>query len=267
MGGNMTNNLKIGIAGGGVVGRAIAAYYQNVKIYDKYAPRDSLEEVGAADFIFIAVPTPFNNGQDLTEMNDAVAKIVSSLKNPKDQIIIIKSTVLPGTTDDYQEKYPQVNFVFNPEFLTEKVAVGDFQSPDKQLVGYTAKTKDSASKVMDILPPAPYKKILQASVCEMAKYAINSFYSFKVIFANAIFDLCEKKEIDYNLVREGFSRDPRIIDSHFEVMHGGYRGYGGKCLKKDAFSLAWFAHQKNVDFRFIDEIIAINEKLIAKSHE
>lgn len=257
----MTNNPKFSVIGGGAVGKAVAAYYQDVKIYDKYKPRDPIEEVGAADYIFVAVPTPYQNGPDLTEMDDAIANVTNHLVKPEKQVVIIKSTVIPGTTDAYQKKYPQVNFIFNPEFLTESVAVEDFAKPDKQLVGFTNKTQSLADEVLRILPGAPYQKILPARVCEMTKYAINSYYAFKVIFGNAIYDLCEKLNLDYNLVREGLVADERIIDSHFDVFAGGYRGYGGKCLPKDVLTLGWLGKKHNVDLALIDQIISINDRL------
>lgn len=257
----MTADLKIGVIGGGAVGRAVAAYYGNVKIYDKYKPQDRIEDVAAADFIFVAVPTPYQDAPDLIEMDDAVINIVQHLPNPKEQVVIIKSTVIPGTTENYQKQYPQINFVFNPEFLTEKVAIEDFKKPDKQLVGFTEKTRELAQKVLEILPDAPYQKVLPARDAEMAKYAINAFYAFKVIFGNQIYDLCEVAGADYNLVRAGLAADPRIIDSHFDIFHSGYRGYDGKCLPKDIKTLTWLAKQKNVDLEFLEQIISINERL------
>ena len=65
----MTNN-KFSVIGGGAVGTAVESYYKDVKIYDKYHPHDSIAEVAAADYIFVAVPTPYNQGPDLTEMDD-----------------------------------------------------------------------------------------------------------------------------------------------------------------------------------------------------
>lgn len=271
----MTNNTSVGIVGGGAVGRAVAAYYQSAKIYDKYRSVDPIEEVSRAEYIFVAVPTPFipppsplyqggerrGGGQDLTEMDDAIATTVVHLKNPKEQVIVIKSTVIPGTTTRYQKKYPEVNFLFNPEFLTERTAKEDFAKPDKQLVGYTEKTRILAEKVLGILPRAPFERIMPAESCEMAKYAINAFYAFKVIFSNTIFDLCEKKQIDYNLVRDGFGRDPRIIDTHFDVMHGNYRGYGGKCLPKDVETLAWLGRENKTDLALVEQLIRINQRL------
>ena len=283
---NMTNNLKIGIVGGGAVGKAIAAFYHDVKIYDKYTPVDPIGVVADMDYIFVAVPTPFDEqvGKPvLAEMDDALATLSQNLKRPGEQIVIIKSTVPPGTTYPSQENFPSMNFIFNPELLTEKSAVEDFAHPDKQLVGFTGKTGEFADQVMAMLPRAPYEKTMHARAAEIAKYAVNSYYAFKVIFANTFYDLCQKVGADYHLVQEALVHDSRIIDSHFDVMHGGFRGYGGKCLPKDVktlswhaaelFSVAgglskdletlsWFAHKTSKSAKFIDVITALNEKLL-----
>ncbi len=261
----MTNNFSVGIVGGGAVGKAVAAHYGKVKVYDKYRDSNSIEEVSSSDYIFVAVPTPYNGTQDLTEMDDAVANIASHLVKPEKQVIIIKSTIIPGTTENYQTKYPHVNFIFSPEFLTEKTAIEDFARPDKQLVGYTEKTKNLAQAVLKILPQAPYQKIVPASVAEMAKYAINLYYAFKVIFANNIYDLCEKLGIEYDTVREGLGADSRVQkdNGHFDVLHAGYRGYAGKCLPKDAKTLVWLGKKLNLDLRFLEQVDKINERLLA----
>src|SRR3989344_4265648 len=167
MGENMTSKATFSIIGGGAVGKAIKNYYREVKVFDKYVPADPIQEAAAADYIFVAVPTPFNNGQDLTEMDDAIANVVNHLLNPDHQIIIIKSTVLPGTTENYQKKYPDARFVFNPEFLTEKTAAEDYAKPDKQIVGYTSTTAGIGEEALKILPDAPYKKLMPAVDAEM----------------------------------------------------------------------------------------------------
>ena len=74
----------------------------------------------------------------------------------------------------------------------------------------------------------------------------------------------EKLGVDYDQVREGLVNDKRIIDSHFDVTHGGYRGYGGKCLPKDVQTLAWFARQSQAPARLIETIIELNDKLKRK---
>lgn len=262
----MTNkDFTVSVVAGGTVGSAVAAYYSGVKIYDKYKEVDKIEEVAKADYIFVAPPTPYKDGLDLTEMDDAIAQLVKHLQHPERQVVILKSTILPGTTDSYQKKYPNVNFVFNPEFLTESVAIEDFAGPDKQIVGYTGKTEGVADQVLEILPPAPYSRVVPAKSAEMAKYAINSYYAFKVIFGNSLFDFAEKVGANYDKVREALVGDKRIIDSHFDVWHGGFRGYGGKCLPKDVSTLVWFGKNNGVDVRFLEQIEKINNQLIQEN--
>lgn len=261
----MTDKPRVGIIGGGAVGKAIAAYYPGARIYDKYHPARPIEEVAEADFIFVAVPTPFDDAKgepDLAEMDDALASLAKNLKRPSEQVIIIKSTVVPGTTYAYQEKFPALNLIFSPEFLTEKTAVYDFAHPDKQLVGITGKSGEFAEKTLKILPRAPYEKIMHARAAEMAKYAVNTCYAFKVIFGNSLYDLCRKVGADYDVVRDGLTHDKRIIDSHFDVFHGGFRGYGGKCLPKDVKTLAYLARKVGKPAKLIETIIALNEKLL-----
>lgn len=250
------HNYTIGIIGGGVVGQAVAAFFKTAKIYDKFKPLDKIEDVLKQDLIFICVPTPYENGFDRSYLEDAF----SHFKNFAEKIVVIKSTSLPGTTDYFQEQYPNLKVLFNPEFLTEKTAVYDFINPDKQLVGYTEKSQDVAQAVLEILPDAPYKKIMPAKAAELVKYAINSFYATKVIFGNLLYDIAESLGIDYADVKSAFVADKRIADSHFEVMHAGYRGFGGKCLPKDLKALRDFGEQQGVDASLLDVVDKLNQK-------
>jgi UDPglucose 6-dehydrogenase len=248
---------KVGVIGGGVVGQAINAYYKKVTIYDKHQPQDELAAVLDCDYIFIAVPTPYSNGFDLTEMNDSFSKL--SIVN--DKIIIIKSTVLPGTTDAYQFQYPQHQILFNPEFLTQDTAIDDFIHPDRQIIGYTAKSQDVAEEVLAMLPPAPYQKTMPAPAAELVKYMFNTFYATKVVFANQFYDLCQGLGIDYDLVKESFLSEKKNLFNHFEIWHKGYRGYSGKCLPKDLDSLVDLAEKNNIDLKLLKTVREINAKL------
>lgn len=248
---------QFGVIGGGVVGQAVKAYYKRVKIYDKHQPQDELAAVLECDYIFIAVPTPYNNGFDLTEMNDAF----THLAKVNDKIIIIKSTVLPGTTDNYQLQYPQHQILFNPEFLTQDTAIDDFIHPDRQIIGYTTQSQTLAEEVLAMLPPAPYQKIMPAPAAEMVKYMFNTFYATKVVFANQFYDLCQKLDVDYALVKEAFLTEKKNLFNHFEVWHKRYRGYGGKCLPKDLDSLVDLAEKNNIDLKLLKTVREINAKL------
>lgn len=254
---------KIGVIGGGMVGSAIKSYFPQALIYDKFKPQDSLEQVLQSDYIFIAVPTPYNGGFDLSIMDEAM----SYLSGAKDKVVIIKSTVIPGTTDNYQQKYPSLKILFNPEFLTEKTAVEDFKNPDRQIVGFTNNNEVVAKEVLALLPPASYQKTMPAKAAELVKYMFNTFYATKVVFANQFYDLCQKLGLDYELVKGAFLTEKKNLFNHFDVWHKGYRGYGSKCLPKDLNALVELGDKNGVDLQLLKTVRAINEQLIGKNQK
>lgn len=228
---NNQNQKKIGIVGVGMVGGALRKYFEKQGIrpllFDKSKNFGSLKEVNMADIIFICVPTPFNKEKQSFDLS----YIEESCNNISDnKTIIIKSTVPPGTTRKLQEKYPQHKFLFNPEFLTEITAEQDMNYPDRQIIGYTEQSYPIAKDIIQMLPLAPFERIIPSAEAEMVKYFGNNWFAVKVAFANQMYDLCQKMGINYDLVMESAAADKRIGRTHLEVRHRGYRGYGGKCL-------------------------------------
>lgn len=264
---------SIGIIGGGVVGGAVKNFFRGASVYDKYKQLDSIEEVGKSRFIFICVPTPYNGGFDLSILDEAIANTISHMTDPQNQLLVIKSTALPGTTQKYQDRYPEVNFAFNPEFLRDKTANEDFIKNNRQLVGYTTKTKDNplVTELLEILPHAPYRKIVSSGVAEMIKYAGNTFLALQVIFANQIYDICEALGVNYDDVKEAVKSDKRVGNSHWEIWHTeaslesnrneSYRGYGGKCFPKDINSLIAEGKALGVDMSLFEASRNLNLKL------
>lgn len=243
--------------GAGIVGQAVASFFNGAKLYDKYKSMDTLDEVLDKDIIFVCVPTPYQNGFDRSILEEVFAQIGA---DKKERIVVIKSTSAPGTTDYFQEMYPHLRVLFNPEFLTQKTAESDFRKPDKQLIGFTGRSRPLAESVLEILPDAPYKKIMPAPAAELVKYAINTFYAAKVVFGNMLYDLAVALQVDYGQVKEAFVSDQRITDSHFDVFAGGYRGYGGKCLPKDLLALVDFAKKRGVDIGLLEKVDEMNRK-------
>jgi UDPglucose 6-dehydrogenase len=247
--------LKTAIIGVGMVGSALARYLKNPILYDPPKGLGEIEDVNKCDVIFICVPTP---GEcDLTVMENVIKEITG------EKIIVIKSTVLPGTTDYFQKKYPYHKFLFNPEFLTEATADQDMKYPDRQIVGYTKESFTIAKDIMLMLPLAPFERIVPAKEAEMTKYYNNAWFATKVIFANQIYDICEKVGIDYDKVREMASADKRVGPSHLDVLHKGYRGFGGKCLPKDLDALLKFAKDNEVKVPLLEITKEINDTLRA----
>ena len=256
---------KIGIIGIGYVGGAVKNWFEKEKyplfLYDKYKKIGSLEEIDNSEIIFICVPTPFIEKSG--GYNDkAILESFKILKGSK--IVVIKSTILPGSTEKLQRKFPQHKIVFNPEFLRSKTAKEDFLNPKRQIIGYTQKSKGIARRILTLLPKAPYQKLIPAKEAETAKYFGNAFLASKVIFANQMYDLCQKLGIDYEKVKEAAGADKMIGKTHLEIFHKGYRGYGGKCLRKDIKSLIKFADEQGIDLKLHKTVEEINNKLMGK---
>ncbi|HXF50165.1 MAG TPA: hypothetical protein VNM43_00590, partial [Dehalococcoidia bacterium] len=238
----------VGVVGIGVVGGAVARWFERqgraVVVYDPPAGFPDPRPLGRAGVVFVCVPTPYGEqGYDDSMLERAVAAI------PEGRVVVIKSTVLPGTTERLQRRYPGQRFLFNPEFLRERSAEADFVAPDRQIVGYTERTRSAAADVLAMLPPAPYRRLMPATEAELVKYMTNTFLALKVVFANQFYDLCRRLGADYDLVREGAAADPRVGPSHLDVWDGGERGYGGKCLPKDTKALIDFAASLGVPMR------------------
>src|SRR3989344_3816744 len=255
--------FKIGIVGVGMVGGAMNRYFKSIGIfpylYDKYNELGLPEEINKADVIFVCVPTPYvkNGGFDLSAVKESL-KIIKGKK-----IIIIKSTVWPGTTEFLKEKYPQHKILFNPEFLSEATADEDMKRSDIQIIGYTKKSKVIAKKIMAILPKAPFARVVPSSEAEMIKYFHNVHGAVKVIFANQMYDLCRALNINYDIVKECAAASKHIMtDMYLNVWHGKYRGYGGSCFPKDIRALTQFGDKNGVDLALLKTAEKINNQLM-----
>ncbi|MBI2035459.1 MAG: SIS domain-containing protein [Candidatus Liptonbacteria bacterium] len=256
---------KIGIVGLGFVGGAVKNWFKrnsdkyDIYLYDKYKKIGSPEEINKANVIFVAVPTPFNeNGYD----DSAIRETLNIINNGK--TVVIKSTVLPGSIDSFQSQHPKKIILFNPEFLRAKTANKDFVKPDRQIIGFAGpKGKKIAPSILKILPKAPFARVVKAKEAEMIKYFGNAYLATRVVFANQIYDLCEKlKGVDYDVVKDCVVQDKRIGDSHFEIFHEGYRGYGGGCFPKDVRAILQLGKKMRVDLGLIGAAYEINNRLI-----
>ncbi|MEK7072975.1 MAG: hypothetical protein AAB974_00860 [Patescibacteria group bacterium] len=254
--------MSIGIMGTGMVGGATRRYFEKVGnvpfVYDSGKNEGSVADVNRADVIFICVPTPYDpakGGFDLSMVREAIGNISTG------KIVIIKSTIMPGSTLEIQKEFPQHKIMYNPEFLTEMTADQDMQFPDRQILGVTDKSFTVAADVMAILPLAPYERIMPATAAEMVKYYGNTWFSAKVVFANQMYDLCQKLGVEYDQVRDGVSADKRIGRTHLEIFHKGYRGYGGKCLPKDTRALIQLGDRVGSEMRLLKLVEELNNEL------
>ena len=235
--------MIIGIIGQGFVGGAVYHKFKNfynVLTFDLDESKCNSSEselIEKSEVIFVCLPTPMNtDGSCNTDIVESVIKKIND--NSKGKIVVIKSTIPPGTTNNLNSKYENVIVSFNPEFLTERNAIEDYENQNRIILGgprpATTKLKQVFSKVF---PKAEIIKT-DSTHAEMVKYLINTFLSVKVSFANEIYQLCNKLNIDYDKVVEYAIHDERLGNSHWSVPgHDGDFGFGGHCFPKDLLAL------------------------------
>lgn len=246
--------MKLGIIGQGFVGIAVKegmSTYYDVETFDiaKDSTCNSLSElVDKSDVIFVCLPTPMNSdGSCNTDIVEQVIREIDCLAF-RHQIVVIKSTVPPGTTNRLNKKNKNITVIFNPEFLTEANFVDDFKNQDRIIIGGSRPATTILRQVYSLVfPNIPIVKT-GAKTAEMVKYLINTFLATKVSFANEIKQICDKLDIDYDKVVEYAQYDERLGNSHWAVPGpDGKFGFGGSCFPKDVNALIDVAKQLSVE--------------------
>ena len=194
-----------------------------------------------------AVPTPMTEkGEfDISILNSTITKL------PAGKIVIIKSTIIPSSAEGLIESFPQQNLIFNPEFLTERTAVEDFQKPSRIVIG--GDSKASVGKVKDI-----YRKVFPSRLIEILetdaktacfiKYFSNCFFAAKVSLMNEFKQIAEKHNISWETAVDGLLLSGWVNPMHTQVPGpDGQLGFGGKCFPKDISAFIKYSETLGVD--------------------
>jgi UDPglucose 6-dehydrogenase len=244
---------KVGVIGNGFVGEAQAFAFSpttDLRIFDidKEKSTHTKEEVDESNFIFVCVPTPmYRDGSQDTTYIDRVFE--SAVAGP---IYIIKSTVLPGTTQNLQSKYPNLNIVFSPEFLTERTAKLDMLTQARIVLGGSSDNVEAVSKLFEQRFMNKHIIKTDATTAELIKYMNNTFFATKVSILNEFKQLSDAIGAEWEDAIYGFASDGRVGDSHLHVPGpDGKLGYGGTCFPKDVNALLTFAEKFNVNLNTI----------------
>lgn len=270
----MSNNqLVFGVIGNGFVGGATKEFEcsnNKLLVYDiipeKCVPLGlKLEDLQVCDFIFICVPTPMKHTGECNL--SIVENVINQLSNANiNTNIVIRSTVLPGTTNKY-------NCYFMPEFLTEKNYINDFINCKNWVIGCGNQeiNHDFLNKYKLLINNAynenkiKYNSIIPMlnTEAELTKYTRNCFLALKVSFFNEIHNICSLLNINYDNFIKGVVCDDRIGASHTQVPgHDGKFGYGGTCFPKDTNALNSFAkNELNMESLILSAAIKRNETI------
>lgn len=272
---------RIGFIGQGWIGKHYADDFE-ARGFDvvRYALEEpyvvNKEAVKECGIVFVAVPTPSTpDGFSYEHVRSALGNIAPG------STVIVKSTLLPGTTKRLQDEFPELFVMHSPEFLREANAAYDASNPDRNIIGIPEETSEfrtRAAHALEVLPHAPYQKIMSAFEAEMVKYAGNCFLYTKVVFINALYDLVMATGADWEQIRDAMIHDPRIGESHTQPVHvSGHdtmsagkevRGAGGHCFIKDFEAFRRFVQEEVGDetlHAMLSKMIDYNNQLLIKS--
>ena len=262
--------MNIGIIGNGFVGKATHVLNnENINMYcydinpELCVPKGlDLKDMNKCEIIFVSVPTPMN--KDGSVCLKIVESVINDLnKNNYKGFIVIRSTVLPGTSD-------RLNVYFMPEFLTEKNYLEDFKTNPLWIFGLLNTDRDESFKksIKKLFDYAFNSKCITSNKtefmlnkeAEMVKYFRNTFLSVKVSYCNEIYEYCKSKGIDYDRIRNIAASDKRIGLSHTQVPgHDGQFGFGGTCFPKDTNGLLFDMKKNNLNSYILEAAIERNE--------
>lgn len=265
-------NFSIGVIGHkGMVGGAVYKYFKEKTSHVTfgYSKSDTTDKEATlnADIIFVCVPTPFDWNTHAFE-GSIVESVLSEIADGA--IVVIKSTIPIGTTEALQRRYTELKLLFNPEFLSEATAYGDFVNPDRQFVGYTEDSYDVAMLVLNILPESPYGALMPSKEAELLKYINNLHGALAVIEANHYYDVCQKEGLNYDRVIQA-SHASKWVGvpmgrQYHNIWHKGFRGFGGTCFPKDINAWLQYTKEKGIDDRLMAIVRDINRDILASQN-
>ncbi|HVW71610.1 MAG TPA: hypothetical protein VHB93_00455 [Candidatus Paceibacterota bacterium] len=193
------------------------------------------DRVAECEMVFIGVPTPTTPaGFDDSIVRSAVGSTAPGT------IVVIKSTIVPGSARAIRDAYPDRLVMYSPEFLSEATAAYDAAHPIMNVVGITRDTAEdraAAARVLSILPDAPYTAICASDEAELIKYAHNGSAYTQIIFFNMMYDLAGAIGASWHTVAAALAADPLIPNRYSQPVHKTGRGAGGHCFIKDIAAL------------------------------
>lgn len=254
--------MKIGVIGRGTVGDAVyqglSGIGHRLSHYDINDAETSIQHVLPTEIVFVCVPTDSDSdGNCNTSVVESVIQQLHELNYTG--IVAIKSTVIPGTTDNMLKKYPTMKICCVPEFLRQKSAYSDF-ADDHDVLVIGTDDAEVASIVQQAHGILPHKVVVVSAIeSEVVKYFNNVHNALEIVFANAMHEMCTKIGANYQNVL-GAIRHRQNINPSYLRCSDTYRGYGGHCLPKD--SLAWrnLAEKLNVDVNIFNDIVEDNRR-------
>jgi UDPglucose 6-dehydrogenase len=251
--------MRTAIIGMGWVGKAMHQLFPDSVIYDHHIPANK-DEINKCDVSFICVPTPCPSKGKLDI--SAVEENVAWLETP---LIVIRSTVNPGTCDYLVRKYKK-RICMQPEYLGETPAHPLLDPRTRPFLVIGGEAMDRRFLINT------YTQVYNANItirqvtnyeAEVIKLTENRAIAFKVAQCQELYDVCQKAGIDYYTIRDAvYSDDPRF-NLWWTMIYPDKRGFDSKCIPKDIY--AWCAWAESVGFEpeITKKILEVNDALIS----
>ena len=227
---------SVGVVGLGTVGGALLQALETAGIhargYDPYLEVGVPESLSGCSPVFLCVPTP--SGPDGELDTSAVWKAVRDVEADLDDgtIVVVKSTVPPGTSDAMSADFPRFEFASVPEFLVATRPLETLTNPDRVVIGArSAEAFRAIREVMVSVAPTAPVLLMTPKQAELAKLSANAMLAAKVSMANELALICERFGVDWASIQAAVGLDRRIGLDHLTV--SAERGFGGGCLPKD----------------------------------
>ncbi|MGW7431587.1 UDP-glucose dehydrogenase family protein [Streptomyces sp. NPDC054861] len=208
------------------------------------------------DAVLICVGTP-PAADGSANLSQVLAAIDEAAELAGDPLVVLKSSVPPGTSDMLLAEYPELRqrFVCNPEFLNQGSALDDWHAPARIVAGGLDPTALERLRDLYAAVSCPWVTTTPAGA-EMIKYASNAFLATKISFANELARLCTGPDLNIDHVIQGVGLDPRI--GHALLQPG--TGYGDSCLPTDTTALARWAAERGIATPILDATVRTNEQ-------
>lgn len=248
--------MKVKIYGYGWVGKAMKVLFPDAEIHD---PAQNLTSDVVCDVAFVCVPTPnpFRGELDSCIVEDVV-------RDCKEDLIIIRSTVNPGDTDRLAKKYGK-NIVFQPEYLGETVnhPMSDQKARQFIILGGSPENRRKAIELyQSVYNASTTIRQVTAYEAEVIKLTENRAAAFKVAQCQELYDVCEKAGIDYNTIREAVYGDDPRFNLLWTFVFPKQRGFNSKCIPKDVYAWAAWAESFGFEPILTKTMLKVNELLI-----
>jgi UDPglucose 6-dehydrogenase len=234
---------------------------------------DTESVIKNSDIIFVPVQTPHDplyegttripetrvdfNYNALVSAISKISQIVD--ENGEDKIVVIISTVLPGTIDKYIKPIlsDRIKLCYNPFFIAMGTTINDFLNPEFILLGVD--DEGAAERVVNFYSTIHNKRVFKTSVknAELIKVAYNTFIGMKIVYANTMMEICHKTDCDVDQIIDAISlADQRLISSKY--LRGGM-GDGGGCHPRDNIAMSWLSRKLDLSHDFFNDLMIARE--------